>query len=132
MPKSEMEENDAHKIYQGLNGSNNFKHREAYKILAREQRWANLRDDGFNHTGNVPRNVARRTSDNSSSGNSAGSNNLSEDPDGPPIPQSTGPNSELHGSLHEGRSRPIGQILFRKNLAAQKALDGIVTFGSGI
>ncbi|KAF6168990.1 hypothetical protein GIB67_038487 [Kingdonia uniflora] len=83
-------ENDAHKIYQGLNGGNDFKHRKAYTILAREPRWANLRDDGLNHAGNVPRNVARRTSDNSSSGNSVGSNTLSDDPDGPPTPQSAG------------------------------------------
>ncbi|KAF6135205.1 hypothetical protein GIB67_035276 [Kingdonia uniflora] len=47
-------ENDTHKIYQGLNGGNDFKYREAYKILAREPRWANLRDDGLNHAGNVP------------------------------------------------------------------------------
>ncbi|KAF6147151.1 hypothetical protein GIB67_036870, partial [Kingdonia uniflora] len=74
-------ENDAHKIYKCLNGGNNdFKHREAYKILAREPRWANLRDDGWNHAVNIPRNVARRTSDNSSLGNSVGSNNLSKDP----------------------------------------------------
>ncbi|KAF6146445.1 hypothetical protein GIB67_037745 [Kingdonia uniflora] len=31
----EDRENDAQKIYQGLNGGNDFKHREAYKILAR-------------------------------------------------------------------------------------------------
>ncbi|KAF6174750.1 hypothetical protein GIB67_031274, partial [Kingdonia uniflora] len=76
-----QKENDAHKIYKGLNGGNDFKHREAYKILALEPRWANLRDDGLNHAVNIPRNVARRTSDNSSLGNSVGSNNLSEDPD---------------------------------------------------
>ncbi|KAF6148134.1 hypothetical protein GIB67_011909 [Kingdonia uniflora] len=64
-------ENDAHKIYEGLNGGNDFKHREAYKILARESRWANLRVDGLNHAGNIPRNIARRTSDNSSLGNSS-------------------------------------------------------------
>ncbi|KAF6169211.1 hypothetical protein GIB67_013641 [Kingdonia uniflora] len=81
-----QKENDAHKIYKGLNGGNDFKHHEAYKILARESRWANLRDDGLNHTVNIPRNVARGTSDNFSSGNSVGSNNLSEDPDGPPTP----------------------------------------------
>ncbi|KAF6134090.1 hypothetical protein GIB67_035644, partial [Kingdonia uniflora] len=81
-----QKENDAHKIYKGLNGGNDFKHRKAYKILARELRWANLRDDGLNHAVNIPRNVARRTSDNSSPGNSVGSNNLSEDPDGPPTP----------------------------------------------
>ncbi|KAF6165662.1 hypothetical protein GIB67_012559 [Kingdonia uniflora] len=34
----EDQENDAHKIYQGMNGGNDFKHREAYKILAREPR----------------------------------------------------------------------------------------------
>ncbi|KAF6152280.1 hypothetical protein GIB67_005934 [Kingdonia uniflora] len=45
----ENRENDAHNIYKGLNGGNDFKHREAYKILAREPRWANLRDDGLNH-----------------------------------------------------------------------------------
>ncbi|KAF6141597.1 hypothetical protein GIB67_001149 [Kingdonia uniflora] len=95
----EDRENDAHKIYKGLNGGNDFKHREAYKILAWEQRWANLRDDGLNHAVNIPRNVARRTSDNSSPGNSVGSNNLSKDPDGPPTPQSTGPNSDLDGSI---------------------------------
>ncbi|KAF6137439.1 hypothetical protein GIB67_009915 [Kingdonia uniflora] len=82
----EDRENDAHKIYKGLNGGNDFKHREAHKILAREPRWANLRDDGLNHAVNIPRNVAKRTSDNSSRGNWVGSNNLSEDPDGPPIP----------------------------------------------
>ncbi|KAF6151553.1 hypothetical protein GIB67_007933, partial [Kingdonia uniflora] len=81
-------ENDAHKIYKGLNGGNDFKHREAYKILAREPRWAYLRDDGLNHAVNIPKNVVRRTSDNSSPGNSVGSNNLSKDPDGPPTPQS--------------------------------------------
>ncbi|KAF6167214.1 hypothetical protein GIB67_029852, partial [Kingdonia uniflora] len=79
-------ENDAHKIYQGLNGSNDFRHREAYKILAQKPRWDNLRDDGLNHTGNVSRNVARRKLDNSSPENSVGSNNLSEYPDNPPIP----------------------------------------------
>ncbi|KAF6168694.1 hypothetical protein GIB67_026580 [Kingdonia uniflora] len=125
-------ENDAHKIYQGLNGGNNFKHREAYKILAREPRWANLRDDGLNYAGNVLRNVARRTFDNSSSGNSVGSNNLSEDPDGPPKPQFVGQNLELDGSLYEGGSRPIGQKLFRNNLVTQKALDGVIASGSGI
>ncbi|KAF6143704.1 hypothetical protein GIB67_021714 [Kingdonia uniflora] len=31
-------ENDVHKIYQCLNGGDDFKHREAYKILAREPR----------------------------------------------------------------------------------------------
>ncbi|KAF6161833.1 hypothetical protein GIB67_023778 [Kingdonia uniflora] len=125
-------ENDAHKIYQGLNGGNNFKHREVYKILAREPRWANLRDDGLNYAGNVLRNVARRTFDNSSSGNSVGSNNLSEDPDGPPKPQFVGQNLELDGSLYEGGSRPIGQKLFRNNLVTQKALDGVIASGSGI
>ncbi|KAF6168430.1 hypothetical protein GIB67_004982 [Kingdonia uniflora] len=63
-------ENDAHKIYQGLNGGNDFKYRKAHKIFTREPRWANPRDDGLNHAGNVQRNVARRTSDNSSLGNS--------------------------------------------------------------
>ncbi|KAF6144185.1 hypothetical protein GIB67_004858 [Kingdonia uniflora] len=82
----EDRENEAHKIYKDLNDGNDFKHREAYKILAREPRWANLRDDGLNHAVNIPRNVARRTLDNSSPGNSVGSNNLSEDPDGPPTP----------------------------------------------
>ncbi|KAF6139005.1 hypothetical protein GIB67_010731 [Kingdonia uniflora] len=101
-------ENDAHKIYQGLNDGNDFKHREAYKILAREPRWANLRDDGLNHAGNIPRNVVRRISDNSSPGNSVGSNNLSEDLGGPPTPQSAGPNSDLDGSLYKGGNRPIG------------------------
>ncbi|KAF6150210.1 hypothetical protein GIB67_023165 [Kingdonia uniflora] len=125
-------ENDAHKIYQGLNGDNNFKHREAYKFFLPEPRWANLRDDGLNHAGNIPRNVARRTSDNSSMGNSIGSNNLSKDLDGPPTPQSAGPNSELDGSLYEGGSRPIGQKLYRKNLTAQKVLDGVAAFGSCI
>ncbi|KAF6170288.1 hypothetical protein GIB67_042978, partial [Kingdonia uniflora] len=103
----EDRENDAHKFYQGLNDDNDFKHRKAYKILAREPQWTNLRDDGLNHAGNVPRNVARRTSNNSSPGNFVGPNNLSEDPNSPPIPQSAGPNSELDGSLYEGRSRPI-------------------------
>ncbi|KAF6151945.1 hypothetical protein GIB67_010519 [Kingdonia uniflora] len=125
-------ENDAHKIYKGLNGGNEFKHREAYKILAREPRWANLRDDGLNHVVNIPRNVARRTSDNSSPGNSVGSNNLSEDPDGPLTPQSAGPNSDLDGSLYEGRSRPIGQKLYRKNIVSQKAMEGFTTSGSGV
>ncbi|KAF6154314.1 hypothetical protein GIB67_026770 [Kingdonia uniflora] len=101
-------ENDAYKIYKGLNDGNDFKHREAYKILAREPRWANLRDDGLNHAVNIPRNVARRTSNNSSLGNSFGSNNLSEDPDGSPTPQYAGPNSDLDGSLYEGGNRPIG------------------------
>ncbi|KAF6159674.1 hypothetical protein GIB67_029932 [Kingdonia uniflora] len=66
-----------------MNGGNNFKHREAYKILGRGPRWANLRDDGLNHAENVPRNIARGTSYNSSSGNSIESNNLSNDLDGP-------------------------------------------------
>ncbi|KAF6165436.1 hypothetical protein GIB67_017918 [Kingdonia uniflora] len=125
-------ENDAHKIYKGLNGGNDFKHREAYKILAREPRWANLMDDGLNHTVNIPRNVARRTSDNSSPGNSVGSNNLSKDPNGPPTPQSAGPNSDLDGLLYEGGSRPIGQKLHRKNIASQKAMKGVTASGSGI
>ncbi|KAF6135028.1 hypothetical protein GIB67_014077 [Kingdonia uniflora] len=64
----EDRENDVHKIYQDLNGGNDFIHREAYKILVREPRWANLRDDGLNYEGNIPINVARRTSNNSSSG----------------------------------------------------------------
>ncbi|KAF6161592.1 hypothetical protein GIB67_009471 [Kingdonia uniflora] len=108
----EDRKNDAHKIYKGLNGGNDFKHREAYKILTQELRWANLRDDGLNHAVNIPRNVARRTSDNFSSGNSVGSNNLSEDPGGPPTPQSAGPNYDLDGSLYKGGSRPIGQKLY--------------------
>ncbi|KAF6142749.1 hypothetical protein GIB67_018460 [Kingdonia uniflora] len=112
------EENDAHKIYQGLNGGNDFKHREVYKILARELLWANQRDDGLNHAVNIPRNVARRTSDSSSLGNSVGSNDQSEVLDGPPILQSKGPNSDLDGSLYEGRSMPISQKLYRKNLVS--------------
>ncbi|KAF6155549.1 hypothetical protein GIB67_004543 [Kingdonia uniflora] len=125
-------ENDAHKIYKCLNGGNDLKHREAYKILAREPRWADLRDDGLNHAVNIPRNVARRTSDNSSPGNSVGSNNLSEDPDGPLTPQSLVPNSDLDGSLYEGGSRPIGQKLHRKNILSQKALEGVTASGSGV
>ncbi|KAF6144367.1 hypothetical protein GIB67_024594 [Kingdonia uniflora] len=125
-------ENDAYKIYQGLNGGNDFRHREAYKILTQKLRWANLRDDGLNHVGNIPKNIARRTSDNSFLGNSVGSNNLSEDPDGPPTPQSASPNSDLDGSLYEGENRPIGQKLYRKNFTAQKAMDGVATSGSGI
>ncbi|KAF6136264.1 hypothetical protein GIB67_042749 [Kingdonia uniflora] len=82
----EDRKNDAHKIYHGLNGDNDFKYREAYKILAREPRWANLNDDGLNHAGNVPRNIVRRASRNSSPGNPVGSNNLSEDPDDLPTP----------------------------------------------
>ncbi|KAF6138119.1 hypothetical protein GIB67_033533 [Kingdonia uniflora] len=82
----EDRENDAHKIYKGLNGGNDFKQREAYKILTLEPRWANLRDDGLNRTVNIPKNIAKRTSDNSSPGNSVGSNNQSENPDGPPSP----------------------------------------------
>ncbi|KAF6143816.1 hypothetical protein GIB67_016737 [Kingdonia uniflora] len=128
----EDRENDAHKIYKGLNGGNDFKHREAYKILAREPRWANLRDDGLNHAVNIPRNVARRTLDYSSLGNSVGSNNLSEDPNGPPTPQSAGLNSGLDCSLYEGGSRPIGKKLHRKNIASQKAMEGITASGSGI
>ncbi|KAF6162169.1 hypothetical protein GIB67_008298 [Kingdonia uniflora] len=124
--------NDAHKIYQGLNDGNDFKHREAYNILAREPLWDNIRDDELNHAGNIPRNVARRTSDNSSPGSSVGSNNLSEDSDGSPTPQSAGPNFKLDSSLYEGGSRPICQKLFRKNLEAQKALDGVAASGSGI
>ncbi|KAF6157529.1 hypothetical protein GIB67_004467 [Kingdonia uniflora] len=125
-------ENNAHKIYQDLNDGNDFKHRETYKILGREPRWVNLRDDGLNHAGNIPRNVAMRTSNNSSPENSVEPNNLSEDPDGLPTPQSTGPNSYLDGSLYEGRSRPIGQKLYKKNLVAQKAMDGVATSGSSI
>ncbi|KAF6155311.1 hypothetical protein GIB67_019837 [Kingdonia uniflora] len=125
-------ENDAHKIYKGLNGGNDFKHREVYKILAREPRWANLRDDRLNHAVNIPRNVARRTSDNSSPGNSVISNNLSKDPDGPPTPQSADPNSDLDGSLYEGGSRPIGQKLYRKNIASRKVMEGVTASGSGI
>ncbi|KAF6141819.1 hypothetical protein GIB67_031886, partial [Kingdonia uniflora] len=34
----EDRENDSYKIYKGLNGGNDFKHREAYKILARKPR----------------------------------------------------------------------------------------------
>ncbi|KAF6140789.1 hypothetical protein GIB67_042202 [Kingdonia uniflora] len=128
----EDRENDAHKIYKGLNDGNDFKHLEAFKILAREPRWASLRDDGLNHAVNIPRNVARRTRDNSSPGNSVGSNNLSEDPDGPPTPQSAGPNSDLDGSLYEGGSKPIGQKIYRKNLASQKAMEGVPASGSGI
>ncbi|KAF6161336.1 hypothetical protein GIB67_009223 [Kingdonia uniflora] len=130
--KTEDRENDAHKIYKGLNVNNDFKYCEAYKILAWEPRWANLRDDGLNHAVNIPRNVARRTSDNSSLGNSVGSNNLSEDPDGPPTPQSAGPNSDLNGSLFEGGSRPIGQKIYRKNIASQKALEGVTASDSGV
>ncbi|KAF6134884.1 hypothetical protein GIB67_002285 [Kingdonia uniflora] len=125
-------ENDAHKIYQGLNGGNDLKNREAHKTLAREPRWANLRDDGLNHAVNIPRNVTRRRSNNFSPGNSVGSNNLSEDPDDPPTPQSAGPNFDLDGSLYGGRSRPICQKLHRKNLAAQKAMDGVTASGSRI
>ncbi|KAF6140158.1 hypothetical protein GIB67_028964 [Kingdonia uniflora] len=125
-------ENDVHKIYKGLNGSNSFKHHEAYKILAREPRWANIRDDGLNHAVNIPRNVARRISDYSSPGNSVGSNNLSEDPDGPPTPQSAGLNSNLDGSLYEGGSRPIDQKLHRKKIVLQKAMEGVTASGSGI
>ncbi|KAF6169569.1 hypothetical protein GIB67_000842 [Kingdonia uniflora] len=69
---------------------------------------------------------------NSSPGNSVGSNNLSEDPDGPPTPQSAGLNSNLNGSLYEGGSRPIGQKLHRKNIASQKAIEGVTASGSGI
>ncbi|KAF6156354.1 hypothetical protein GIB67_031475 [Kingdonia uniflora] len=128
----EDRENNAYKIYKGLNGDNDFNHREAYKILVREPRWANLRDDVLNHAVNIPRNVTRRTSNNSSLGNSVGSNNLSKDPDGPPIPQSAGPNSNLDGSLYEGGSRPIGQKLHRKNIASQKVLEGVTASGSGV
>ncbi|KAF6165106.1 hypothetical protein GIB67_000690, partial [Kingdonia uniflora] len=126
----EDRENDAHKIYKGLNGSNDFKHREVYTILAWEPRWANLREDGLNHAVNMPRNMARRTSNYSSPGNSVGSNNLSEDPDGPPTPQSAGPNSDIDGLLYDGGSRPIGQKLHRKNIASQKAMEGVTASGS--
>ncbi|KAF6174916.1 hypothetical protein GIB67_026404 [Kingdonia uniflora] len=125
-------ENDAHKIYQGLNGSNDFIHREAYKIFVQKPRWANLNDNGLNHAGNVPRNVARRTSHNSSPGNLVRSYNLSEDPDDPPTPQSASQNFKLDGSLYEGGSRPIGQKFFRKNLVTQMALNGVIVSGSGI
>ncbi|KAF6134998.1 hypothetical protein GIB67_014047 [Kingdonia uniflora] len=125
-------ENDVHKIFKGLNGGNNFKHREAYKILAREPRWANLRNNGLNHAVNIPRNVARRTSGNSSPGNSVGSKNLSKDPNGSPTSQSAGPISDLDSSLYEGGSRPIGQKLYRKNIASQKAMKGITASGSGV
>ncbi|KAF6174744.1 hypothetical protein GIB67_031268 [Kingdonia uniflora] len=54
------QENDAYKIYQSMNDGNDFKHREAYKILARKPRWANQKDDGLNHAGNVPRNVGEK------------------------------------------------------------------------
>ncbi|KAF6135593.1 hypothetical protein GIB67_015446 [Kingdonia uniflora] len=128
----EDRENDAHKIYKGLNGGNDFKHREAYKILAQEPRWANLRDDRLNHAVNIPRNVVRIRSYYSFPGNSVGSNNLSDDPDGPPTPQSADPNSDLDGSLYEGGSRPIGQKLYRKNIASQKAMEGVTASDSGI
>ncbi|KAF6158250.1 hypothetical protein GIB67_028674 [Kingdonia uniflora] len=128
----EDRKNDAHKIYKGLNDDNDFKHREAYKILAREPRWANLRDDGLNHAVNIPRNVARRTSDYSSPGNSVGSNNLSEDPDGPSTPQFAGPNFDLDDSLYEGGSKPISQKLHRKNITSQKAMEGVTASGSDI
>ncbi|KAF6148532.1 hypothetical protein GIB67_042491 [Kingdonia uniflora] len=101
-----QKENDAHKIYKGLNGINDFKHREMYKILAREPRWDNLRDDR--------------------------SNNLSEDSDGPPTSQSAGPNSDLDGSLYEGGSRLIDQKLYRKNLASQKVMEGVTASGSDV
>ncbi|KAF6146700.1 hypothetical protein GIB67_008986 [Kingdonia uniflora] len=107
----EDRENDAHKIYKCLNGGNDFKHHETYKILAREPQWANLRDDGLNHAVNVPRNIARRPLGNSSPGNSVGSNNLSEDPDDPPTPQSADPNSDLDGLLYEGGSSDIQIML---------------------
>ncbi|KAF6160219.1 hypothetical protein GIB67_016655 [Kingdonia uniflora] len=93
----EDRENDAHKMYKGLNGGNDFKHCEAHKILAREPRWANLRDDGLNHAVNIPRNIAKRTSNNSSPG-----------------------------------SRPISQKLYRKNLASQKAIEGVTASGSDV
>ncbi|KAF6172373.1 hypothetical protein GIB67_022596 [Kingdonia uniflora] len=125
-------ENDAHKIYKVLNGGNDFKHSEAYMIMAWEPRWANRRDDRLNRPVNIPRNVARRTLENSSPTNSVGSNNLSVNPDGPPTPQSAGPNSDLNGSLYEGGSRPIGQKLYRKNIASQKAMEGVTASGSGI
>ncbi|KAF6176449.1 hypothetical protein GIB67_010086 [Kingdonia uniflora] len=125
-------ENNAHKIYKGLNSGNDFKHREAYKILAREPRWANLRDNGLNHAVNIPRNVARKTSNNFSLGNLVGSNNLLEDPDNPPTPQSTGQNSVLDVLLNEGGSRPIGQKLYRKNIVLQKVMKGVTTSGSSV
>ncbi|KAF6164423.1 hypothetical protein GIB67_025249 [Kingdonia uniflora] len=81
----EDRENDAYKIYKGLNG-----------------------------------------------GNSVGSSNLLEDPDGPPAPQSAGPNSDLDGLLYEGGSRPIGQKLHKNNIASQKAMEGVTASGSGI
>ncbi|KAF6169544.1 hypothetical protein GIB67_028095 [Kingdonia uniflora] len=127
-----LKENDARKIYKDLNGDNDFKHREAYKILVREPRWANLRDDGLNHAVNIPRNMVRRTSGNSSPGNSVGSNNLLEDPDGPTTPQSAGLNSDLDGSLYEGGSRPIGKKLYKKNIISQKAMKGVTVSGSGV
>ncbi|KAF6141156.1 hypothetical protein GIB67_006601 [Kingdonia uniflora] len=83
-------------------------------------------------TWNVPRNIVRGTSDNSSLGNLVGSSNLSEDLNGPPIPQSEGQNFKLDGSLYEGGSRRIGQKLFKKNFVTQKTLDGVVASGSGI
>ncbi|KAF6163068.1 hypothetical protein GIB67_001396 [Kingdonia uniflora] len=98
----EDRENDAHKIYKGLNGGNDFKHRKG------------------------------RTSDNSSPGNSVGSNNLSEDPGGPPTPQSAGPNSDFDGSLYEGGSRPIDQKLHRKNILSQKAFEGVTASSSDV
>ncbi|KAF6161480.1 hypothetical protein GIB67_009359 [Kingdonia uniflora] len=116
----EDRENDTHKINQGFNGGNDFQHREVYMILARETRWANLRDDGLNHAVNIPRNIARRTSDNSSPRNLVGSNNLSKDPDSPPTPQSVALNSNLDDSFYEGRRRPINQKLYKKNLAVHK------------
>ncbi|KAF6176107.1 hypothetical protein GIB67_000201 [Kingdonia uniflora] len=125
-------EKDAHKIYQGINGDNDFKDRKTYKILTREQRRANLKDDRLNHVESITINIARRTSHNSSLGNSVRSNNLSEDPDDPPIPQFVPQNFELDGSLYEGGTRPIGQKTFRKDLATQKALDEIIASGSSI
>ncbi|KAF6144395.1 hypothetical protein GIB67_024622, partial [Kingdonia uniflora] len=64
--------------------------------------------------------------------NSIGSNNLSDDPDDPPIPQSNPQNSKFNGLLYEGGARTIGQKLFRKNLTRNKVLDDIITSGSGI
>ncbi|KAF6159495.1 hypothetical protein GIB67_032266 [Kingdonia uniflora] len=128
----ENRKNDAHKIYKSLNGGNDLKHREAYKILVREPRWANLRDDELNHAVNIPRNVAIKTSDNSSPGNSVGPSNLSEDPDVLPTPQSVGPNFDLDGLLYKGRSRLIGQKLYQKNLASQKAMEGVTASSSDV
>ncbi|KAF6150412.1 hypothetical protein GIB67_034111 [Kingdonia uniflora] len=111
--------------YKRIVAQERFRH---YSGKTEEDR-ANLRDDGLNYAGNIPRNVARRTSDNSFLGNSVGSNNLSEDPGGQLTPQSVGPNAELDNSLYEGGNKPK---TFRKNLAAQKALDGVAASGTCI